>query len=73
MFAFSAYLGAVMAEGSSRVVTAAVALVFIFLPGFLLVAGLLPFWHAVSHSASVGQGHRGRERSRGGPAGCCTL
>ncbi|QNI69415.1 chromate transporter [Cyanobium sp. NS01] len=53
MFAFLAYLGAVMAEGSSPVVTAAVALVFIFLPGFLLVAGLLPFWHAVSHSASV--------------------
>lgn len=53
MFAFSAYLGAVMAAGSNPIVTAAVALGFLFLPGFLLVAGLLPFWQAVSHSAVV--------------------
>lgn len=53
MFAFSAYLGAVMAAGSSPYLTAALALVFMFLPGFLLVAGLLPFWHAVSHSVGV--------------------
>nr|WP_255510585.1 chromate efflux transporter [Cyanobium sp. LEGE 06143] len=53
MFALSAYLGAVMGVGSSPSGTAAVALVFMFLPGFLLAAGLLPFWHAVSHSATL--------------------
>ena len=53
MFALSAYLGAVMTVGSSTYGTAAVALVFMFLPGFLLAAGLLPFWHAVSHSATL--------------------
>lgn len=53
MFALSAYLGAVIGMGSSPLGTAAVALVFMFLPGFLLVAGLLPFWRAVSHSATL--------------------
>lgn len=48
MFAFSAYLGAVMSPGDNAYLMAATALGFVFLPGFLLVAGVLPFWGAVS-------------------------
>ncbi|XOV86919.1 MAG: chromate efflux transporter [Pseudomonadota bacterium] len=51
MFAFSAYLGAVMSPAESTYLMAATALAFMFLPGFLLVAGVLPFWRAVSHNA----------------------
>jgi len=48
MFAFSAYLGAVLSPLENTYLMAATALVFMFLPGFLLVAGVLPFWGAVS-------------------------
>ncbi len=51
MFAFSAYLGAVLAPGENSYFMAAVALFFMFLPGFLLVAGVLPLWGAVAHNA----------------------
>jgi len=50
MFAFSAYLGAVLPFADDKYLMAAFALVFMFLPGFLLVAGVLPFWRAVSHN-----------------------
>ncbi len=53
MFAFSAYLGAVLAPEHSGLVWSTVAVVFMFLPGFLLVAGVLPFWKAVSHSSTA--------------------
>lgn len=51
MFAFSAFLGAVVPTAHPPWAGAATALLFMFLPGFLLVAGLLPFWHRVSQSA----------------------
>lgn len=44
LFTFSAYLGAVMAAEPNGWTGAAVALVAIFLPSFLLIAGALPFW-----------------------------
>ncbi len=47
LFTFSAYLGAVMAPAPNGWLGAALALGAIFLPSFLLVIGLLPFWHAV--------------------------
>lgn len=53
MFAFSAYLGAVLSPGKSTFLMAAVALVFIFLPGFLLVVGVLPLWGALSHNSAA--------------------
>lgn len=55
MFAFSAYLGAVLSPGESAYIMAATALVFMFLPGFLLVAGVLPFWAAVSSNPIAGR------------------
>ncbi len=46
LFTFAAYLGAVMAPAPNGIAGAALALVAIFLPGLLLVAGALPFWDA---------------------------
>jgi chromate transporter len=44
LFTFAAYLGAASASGAEGLIRAAVLLVFIFLPSFLLVAGVMPFW-----------------------------
>ena len=44
LFTFSAYLGAIMAIEPNGWTGAALALVAIFLPSFLLIAGALPFW-----------------------------
>ncbi len=44
LFTFAAYLGAVMESPFSPMVMGSVALVAVFLPGVLLVYGLLPFW-----------------------------
>ena len=47
LFTFAAFLGAISPAGPGGVVGAALALVVIFLPGFLLLLGVLPFWEAV--------------------------
>lgn len=54
MFAFSAYLGAIM-PSSEHVswLGAAIALMFMFLPGFLLVATALPMWQSISHDSAA--------------------
>lgn len=46
LFTFAAYLGAVMGLVPNGVIGAIIALVAIFLPGFLLLVGTLPFWDA---------------------------
>jgi chromate transporter len=46
MFAFAAYLGAMMPEANW--LTPFIALVFMFLPGFLLVLAVLPVWQSIS-------------------------
>lgn len=53
MFSFSAYLGAIISSGENAPFMAAVALVSMFLPGLLLVAGFLPFWSAVSRNVAA--------------------
>jgi chromate transporter len=51
LFTFAAYLGAVMRPAPNGVPGAALALVAIFLPGFLLTLGVLPLWGVLrSHS-----------------------
>lgn len=49
LFAFSAYLGLLLAPGQMGWLLSAVALLSVFLPGFLLVAGALPVWQTLSH------------------------
>lgn len=44
LFTFAGYLGALAEPGPGGVAGAAVALAGIFLPGLLLVVGVLPFW-----------------------------
>ena len=48
MFAVAAYLGALAPSGQGGVLGASLALLAIFLPGFLLLAGFLPLWHRLS-------------------------
>lgn len=48
MFSFAAYLGARLPGDEGGIIGASVALGAIFLPGFLLVAGVLPLWRAIA-------------------------
>jgi chromate transporter len=44
LFTFAVYLGAVSANGTEGLIRANLILFFIFLPSYLLVAGVMPFW-----------------------------
>jgi chromate transporter len=59
LFTFAGYLGAVMTPEPNGVLGALIALVAIFLPGALLVWGVLPFW-------SQWQGWQSLRRARAG-------
>lgn len=53
LFTFSAYLGAIADPGPGGVAGASLALVAIFLPGFLVLVGVLPFWDALRRRPSA--------------------
>jgi len=53
MFAFAAYLGALIPTEFGYLAGAFSALIFMFLPGFLLLAGVLPLWQSISHKANL--------------------
>jgi chromate transporter len=53
LFTFAAYLGAVMGPAPNGVAGAALCLVAIFLPSFLLVIGALPFWEELRSKATA--------------------
>jgi chromate transporter len=59
LFTFAAYLGAVMGPAPNNVTGAAIALVAIFLPGLLLVYGMLPFWDTLRSRQSAQAAMRG--------------
>jgi chromate transporter len=59
LFTFAAYLGAVMGPAPSGLVGAAIALTAIFLPGLLLVYGMLPFWDGFRSRAGAQAAMRG--------------
>ena len=48
MFTFSAYLGAMMSDGWGLPVFVGICVAAVFMPGFLLLIGFLPFWHRLS-------------------------
>ncbi|MCO8146343.1 chromate efflux transporter [Rhodovulum tesquicola] len=59
LFTFAAYLGAVLGPAPNGIAGAALALLAIFLPGFLLLVGVLPFWdrfRALAPAQSAMQG-----------------
>ncbi len=53
LFTFSAYLGTVMNIGPGGIPGALIALIAIFLPSFLLVIAILPFWNQLSQANNV--------------------
>ena len=59
LLAFSAYLGAVIDPRAGGWPVAALCLVAAFLPSFLLVLGVLPFWDAVRRRAAARAAMRG--------------
>lgn len=59
LFTFAAYLGAVLGPEPNGILGAALALLAVFLPGFLLLVGVLPFWdrfRAMAPAQSLMQG-----------------
>lgn len=53
LFTFAAYLGTVTNTPPSGLAGASIALVAIFLPSALLIAGALPFWERLRHAATA--------------------
>lgn len=53
LFTFSAYLGAVMKPGPTGWVGGIICLVAIFLPSFLLMLGILPYWEKLRRVSAV--------------------
>jgi chromate transporter len=72
LFTFAAYLGAVMGPAPNGLAGASIALVALFLPGLLLVYGMLPFWDALTLASSGTSRHArhqcGRRRYSGSSA-----
>ena len=59
LFSFAAYLGAVMGPPPNGLAGSTMALVAIFLPGLLLVYGMLPFWNGLRTSPAAQAAMRG--------------
>lgn len=59
LFTFAAYLGAALKPEPNGLEGAAIALVSIFLPGFLLLVGTIPFWNALRARPSAQAAMRG--------------
>ena len=59
LFTFAAYLGAVMGPQPNGVAGAALCLVAVFLPSFLLIIGVLPFWEDIRRLSAAQAALRG--------------
>lgn len=59
LFTFAAYLGVVSQVEPGGLAGAAIALVAIFLPGFLLLVGVIPFWDTFRRRATAQSVMRG--------------
>jgi chromate transporter len=53
LFTFAAYLGAAMHGPASGIGGAAIALFAIYLPSFLLIAAVLPYWNGIIRNAPL--------------------
>lgn len=52
MFSFAAYLGALL-DSNNPIEFGLLALLFMFLPGFILLVGVLPIWQSISTKPAV--------------------
>ncbi len=59
LFTFAAYLGAAMQPGPSGIPGGVLCLVAIYLPSFLLLVGVLPFWDGLRRRTGVQAALRG--------------
>ena len=59
LFTFAAYLGAVVSPGPHGIAGAAMGLIGIFLPGMLILTGVLPFWDTLRQRAAAQAAMRG--------------
>lgn len=59
MFTFAAFLGTITTVGTNGILSATIALLAIFLSGFLLLIGVLPFWNSLRQNASAQAAMRG--------------
>jgi chromate transporter len=59
LFTFAAYLGALSGPAPNGAAGATIALLALFLPGLLLVYGVLPFWDALRGRPAAQAGMRG--------------
>jgi chromate transporter len=53
LFTFSAYLGAISTVVPSGVIGGLICLFAVFLPSFLLIIGILPFWEQLRNAARI--------------------
>lgn len=53
LFTVAAYLGALLPEGMGGLQGSALSLMALFIPGFLLVLGIMPFWSHLLQSANA--------------------
>jgi chromate transporter len=73
LFTFAAYLGDVMKAPPNGLVGAMICLGALFLPGLLLLIGMLPFWDNFRQLANRTDHHARGERRRCRPAWCGIL
>lgn len=59
LFTFAAYLGASLGPQPNGLLGAAIALVAVFLPGLLILLGVLPFWASLRHTPAAQAALRG--------------
>lgn len=59
LFTFAAFLGAAQPVAPSGIIGGAIALIAVFLPGLLLIHGMLPFWESLRRAAVAQAALRG--------------
>ena len=59
MFSIAAFIGARLDHGQGGALGAGVCLVAIFLPGLLMISGVLPFWNLLAANARVARSMAG--------------
>ena len=55
LFSFAAYLGAIEGPSPNGIIGGMIALLAIYLPSFLLIFGVLPYWHSLRRSSAIGK------------------